>query len=154
MVSDEIVYAEVFEILSCMKKEEVMKIPVELLEFFRKERSKTYRTRIDRNDLFNPDNITQRTVNLLGWLIIDYMANEEEKAELIRNARENDRRREIEKKAKYSSEVFVKKEPKENVILETIEDTVEDVQLTVVNKDNSFFVIIKKFIKNLLKIKD
>ena len=109
MVRDDIVYAEVFEILSYMKKEDVMKIPVELLEFFKEERSKTYKTRIDKKDLFNPDNIAQRTVDVLAWLMIDYIADEEEKAELIRVAKENDRKSEAKKKEKYSTEVFVKK---------------------------------------------
>lgn len=35
-------YAEVFEILSYMKKEEVMKIPTNVLEHIKKERSRTY----------------------------------------------------------------------------------------------------------------
>ena len=57
MISDANMYAEVFEILGCMNKQEVMRIPVNILEFIKQERSKTYQTRIDKYDLFNPDNV-------------------------------------------------------------------------------------------------
>lgn len=153
MVRDDIVYAEVFEILSCMKKEDVMKIPVELLEFFKEERSKTYKTRIDKKDLFNPDNIAQRTVDVLAWLMIDYIADEEEKAELIRVAKENDRKCEAKKKEKYSTEVFVKKEQQVKIPTNKIEDIVEDKSIVVADKKDSIFIQFINFFKNLFKIK-
>ena len=113
----------------------------------------TYKTRIDKKDLFNPDNIAQRTVDVLAWLMIDYIADEEEKAELIRVAKENDRKSEAKKKEKYSTEVFVKKEQQVKIPTNKIEDIVEDKSIVVADKKDSIFIQFINFFKNLFKIK-
>jgi len=89
---DEDMYAEAWEILSLFNPEERARIPDEILRFLDLERNRDYVSRIDPQDLFNPANIHQRTINLLTWLMIDYMANPEEREELIRIGKENDRR--------------------------------------------------------------
>lgn len=155
MVNDSVMYAEVFEILSYMKKEEVMRIPINVLEYIKNERSKTYQSRIDKNDLFNPDNIDQRSLNLLAWLMMDYMGTEEQRAKLIKIGKENDRKREEAKKAKYSTDVFDKQEiQKEKVLPTEIGEITDDMKLVVVEKEESVFTLIVKFFKNLFKIKD
>ena len=40
--------------------------------------------------MFNPDNIDQRSINLLTWLIMDYMGNEQQRGKLIRIGKENE----------------------------------------------------------------
>ena len=47
-----IAYAEVFEILGYMDKELVMKIPIELLQVFKNKRSTTFKSKINKNDIF------------------------------------------------------------------------------------------------------
>lgn len=147
MISDANMYAEVFEILGCMNKQEVMRIPVNILEFIKQERSKTYQTRIDKQDLFNPDNIDTRTVNFLAWLMMDYMANEEQREVLIKTAKENDRRKELEKRKKYSETVFGnKKEAKENIEILN-EEAKEETSIAIVEEETIIGKIIK-FFKN------
>lgn len=155
MVNDSIMYAEVFEILSYMKKEEVMRIPINVLEHIKKERSRTYQSKIDKNDLFNPDNIDQRSINLLTWLMMDYMGTEEQRAKLIRIGKNNDRKREEERKAKYSTDLVNKKDNQVEKILPTeIDEITDDMKLVVVEQEESVFTLIVKFFKNLFKIKD
>lgn len=155
MVNDSIMYAEVFEILSYMKKEEVMRIPINVLEHIKKERSRTYQSKIDKNDLFNPDNIDQRSINLLTWLIMDYMGTEQQRGKLIRIGKENDRKREEERKAKYSIDVFNKQEiQKEKVLPTEIDEITDNMKLVVVEQEETVFTLIVKFFKNLFKIKD
>lgn len=153
MISDANMYAEVFEILGCMNKQEVMRIPVNILEFIKQERSKTYQTRIDKNDLFNPDNVDQRTINLLAWIMINYMADEEEKNKLIEFGKENDRQSEFAKEKKYSINIFenenrVKIESKE---IETIivEDTDSKNKQLIVPKKRSIFNEIANVFKSI-----
>lgn len=148
MISDANMYAEVFEILGCMKKEEVIRIPVNILEFIKQERNKNYKTRIDKYDLFNPDNIDQRSINLLTWLMISYMGNEKEKAELIRIGKENDRKREEDKKAMYSTDIFNKTEEYKE---KSFSKSNEDKSLIAVEKSNSIFTYIVEFFKNIFK---
>lgn len=113
MISDADLYAEVFEILSCMDKQTVMKIPMEMLELLKEERNKDYVSRIDKEDLFNVNNIDQRTVDLITWFNINYWADEEEKARLIENCKENDRKTELEKIKKYGTTIPQRPQEKE-----------------------------------------
>ena len=147
MISDANMYAEVFEILGCMNKQEVMRIPVNIIEYIKKEKSKNYITRIDKNDLFNPENIDQRSINLLTWLISNYMGSEEEKKEIIRIGKENDKKIEETKKTIYSTNVFNPKEETEK----NISESTKDIGLTVINESNSIFTKVVKFLQKLFK---
>ena len=150
MISDANMYAEVFEILGCMDKQEVMRIPVNVIEYIKKERSKTYQTRIDKNDLFNPNNIDNRTVNLLAWLMIEYMANEEQREKIIKRAKENDQIKEEEKKQKYNSVVFGnKKDANENI--EIAKDEVKEESSIVIVEEETIIGKVIKFFKNFFK---
>ena len=139
MISDANMYAEVFEILGCMNKQEVMRIPVNILEFIKQERSKTYQTRIDKYDLFNPDNVDQRTINLLAWIMINYMADEEEKNKLIEFGKENDRQSEFAKEKKYSINIF---ENEKTVKIESI--VIEDIIVDDADSNDKKLIVSKK----------
>ena len=54
-----IAYSEVFEILRNMNKQLVMKIPIEILESFKANRKLDYISNIDKNDIFNKNNISK-----------------------------------------------------------------------------------------------
>ena len=150
MVSDNIMYAEVFEILGYMNKQEVMRIPINILEYIKQERMKNYISRIDKYDLFNPDNIDARTVNFLAWLMMDYMANDEQRNILIKKAKENDRIKELEKRKKYSETVFENKnEEKENI--EILKDEVKQETSIAIVEEETIFEKLIKFFKKLLK---
>ncbi len=103
--------------------------------------------RIDKNDLFNPENIDQRSINLLTWLISNYMGSEEEKKEIIRIGKENDKKIEETKKTIYSTNVFNPKEETEK----NISESSKDIGLTVINESNSIFTKVVKFLQKLFK---
>lgn len=65
-------YSEVYEILSYMNKSIVMKIPFEILEIIKENRNLDYVSKIDKEDLFNLNNISKDTINLLAWLDVNY----------------------------------------------------------------------------------
>lgn len=141
MISDSEMYAEAFEILACMNKQDVMKIPVDILEFLKKEKSKTYITRIDKDDILNPNNIDQRTINFLNGLNITYIADEEEKEKIIEICKTNDRKNEKLKKEKFSSAVL------NNTKDENNSESVEEKQLIDIKKKSNIFVRILEFFK-------
>ena len=85
MISED-VYAEVFEILSYMNKSVVMKIPMEILENINKKRDRNYISRIDKNDIFNTNNIKYDTVKVLAWLDVNYWMNNDKKEKLKKKA--------------------------------------------------------------------
>ncbi len=139
MVDDSVMYAEVYDILSCMNKKEVMRIPLNIINLIKQEKSKTYKTKVNKNDLFNPDNVDQRTINLLTWLMINYMADEDEKNKFIKLGKENDRQSELMKAQKYSINVF---ENEKTVKIESI--VIEDIIVDDADSNDKKLIVSKK----------
>ena len=69
---------EIFEFLSYMNKSEVMKIPIEILNFIKNNRNEKYKTKIDKNDLFNFDNLSENSLDFLLYIDNTYWKEKEE----------------------------------------------------------------------------
>ena len=72
-------YTEVYEILSYMDKQTVMKVPIDILNYIKDNRNKEYTTCIDENDIFNMNNISSETKHVLAWIDVNYWMSEEKK---------------------------------------------------------------------------
>lgn len=83
-------YSEVFEVLSYMNKEDVMKIPISILKNIEERRNKDYKSKIVKEDLFNFNNISSQTVKVLAWLDINYWMDDEKKKNLNKKAKLKD----------------------------------------------------------------
>lgn len=68
-------YKELYEILSYMDKETVMKIPISILQTIKNKKDNRYITKIDKNDLFNEHNVNRETIDLLCYLYKHYWCN-------------------------------------------------------------------------------
>lgn len=136
------VYAETFEILSYMDKMTVMKIPVNVLSSIKNLRNKNFKTNIDKNDIFNENNISKEAVDLLCWLDYTYWSNENEKEEINNIIKENNRVEEINKREKYNPDnLFVKNnQPKVDINTSLIE-----------YKEITFMQRIKAFLKRIFR---
>ena len=131
MISEN-VYAEVFEILSYMNKSVVMKIPMEILESINKKRNRNYISKIDKNDIFNTNNINYDTVKVLAWLDVNYWMNKDKKEKLKEKAIE----RNIPKYTIEKQDIFKKNKHENNK--EDYHDS-----LIEIKKDGLFKEIIK-----------
>ena len=60
-------YKELYEILSYMDKVTVMKIPIEILQTIKKKKDNKYITKIDKKDIFNENNVSRETIDLLCY---------------------------------------------------------------------------------------
>lgn len=65
-------YKELYEILSYMDKMTVMKIPMDILQNIKKHKNNNYKTKIDKNDIFNENNVSQETIDLLCYFYMHY----------------------------------------------------------------------------------
>ena len=72
-------YSEVYEILKYMNKEVVMKIPIEILEKIKNKRDLNYKSKIDKEDIFNPDNVLPETIEVLNWIDVNFWMSEDKK---------------------------------------------------------------------------
>lgn len=137
MMNKSIAYAEVYEILSYMDKSTVMKIPVEILNMIKENRDKHYKSRIDKNDIFNNKNVEKLTLSIIAWLDLNYWATEEEKRELTKIYVDNERKTELEKQEKYGDFKLTSQN--------------KEIEKSVLVKKESAFEKIIKFFKNLFK---
>lgn len=110
MITDDVAYAEVFEILSYMNRKTVMKIPLEVLQFIKENRNKEYISKINPNNIFNPDNISKEAKEILAVINIEYLESKESKKEKLKIYKENERKKQEELSEKYNtSNIFINK---------------------------------------------
>ena len=76
------VYTEVFEILKYMDKVYVMQIPYKILCKIKNNKDDQYVNKIDKNDIYNRDNVLPDTIKYIAWLYVNYWENTEEKVRL------------------------------------------------------------------------
>lgn len=115
-------YEEVYEILQGMDKSIVMKIPEEILLTIKTKRNRNFTTSIDKNDIFNENNISKESVDLLCWLDYTYWKNETEKAHINKIIKKKIISEEIIKRNCYNpDDIFTnKKQRKQHINKETI----------------------------------
>ena len=135
------VYSEVYEILSYMDKSVVMKIPIDILEKIKEKRNKDYISRIDKNDIFNKNNVDKKTIEVLAWLDVNYWIDQDKKNKLQQCYIEKIKNEELQKQERYSNGVFNNKK-EENKLSEKVEINL------IENKEDSFIIKIKKWILN------
>ena len=116
-------YEEVYQILSVMDKDTVMKIPLEILENIKLNRNSNYQTRIDKNDIFNESNVSKETIDILCFFDYHYWMDSNRKSNIDKIL--SDRKiNEEENKKKYSVDNLFEK--KEKTILDnTIENNIQ-----------------------------
>lgn len=83
-------YAEVMQVLKYFDRNQVMKIPIEIIEYFKENQNENYISKIDKEDIFNKNNISREALEILAYLNLTYWADEEQKKELIKMYRKND----------------------------------------------------------------
>ena len=73
---------ELFQILSLMDKQAVMKIPLNTLKMIKNNRNPNYKSKIDKNDLFNEDNVGRQTIDILCYFDYHYWINDDKKSQI------------------------------------------------------------------------
>ena len=129
-------YSEVFEVLSNMDKSIVMKIPLEILEIIKNNRNLDYVSKIDKNDLFNLNNLSEDAINVLAWLDVNYWITDEKKEKINEYLKNNN------EKVRFDG--FPKFNQEKNANNKTV---IEDVQVKIY-KEN----IIVKIINGIKKL--
>ena len=132
-------YSEVYEILSYMNKSIVMKVPFEILQVIKENRNLNYISKIDKKDLFNLNNMSKDTVNVLAWLDVNYWISNKKKEKIKLSCRNDLKKSE-------SGEIFML----ENAKKETDRVITDEVQMKVY-KEPIIYKVINK-IRKLINI--
>lgn len=147
MVTDDIAYAEVFEILSYMNKKTVMKIPFEILQFLKENRNKEYISKINPNNIFNPENISNEAREILAYIDLEYLASEKSRKEKLCIYKENEKKYQEELREKYNTDELFKN-IKTNINVETQNSINENIKIIEYQKQRWY----QKIFDRLLKI--
>lgn len=142
MTENEIAYSEVFEILSYMDRATVMKIPLEILQYIKDNRNIEYVSRINPNNFFNKENVSDKAREILAWIDLEYLVSDKNKTEKLKRYIDNEKKYRINLNEQYSYDKLF-----ENKTIRKSKDTEE---LAIVKKQNIFNRILN-FIKNIFK---
>lgn len=85
-------YSEVFEILKLMGKDNVEKIPLNILEKIDNLRDKNYEVKINSEIPLEQQKISRKALSIIAWLNLEYLCNEQEKEVLTEIYKLNDRK--------------------------------------------------------------
>lgn len=139
-------YKEVVEILKFVSKENVDKIPKEMLDMFEEEQDKEYNFKVDTTKSFEEQLLLEETKAIFSNIFRDYWANDYQRKVIIE--KENMDRIKWEEEKYDPKDLF--KNNKKNFNKQNNNDKV-DVNLTVIKKENSFKKLIDKIFKSLKK---
>lgn len=139
---------EVLEIIDHLEEDEKSKIPSEIVEFYEKNKSKTYIPNINFEEDISKYNIKNKTREILAGIYIDYLCDDEKKkSEYIKKLRNNEYNYEEKKKKSFNQNTIFKNKQKQDLKNEQIQDTKSMIK---VEKQGWFSKILNK-IKKILK---
>jgi len=134
-------FAEVLEVLKHTSKSIVEKIPEKFIMFLKDNKDNEYIADIDFSKPNWEDEVKQETQAILALIYRDYIVSPEKKSELIREEQEEQIRIEKEIREKYNPDNIFKNKKEETVI--------ENTNLPVEIKKETFFKKLISFIKEL-----
>lgn len=140
-------YKEVVEILKFVSKENVDKIPKEMLDMFEEEQDKEYNFKVDTTKSFEEQLLLEETKAIFSNIFRDYWANDYQRKVIIE--KENMDRIKWEEEKYDPKDLF--KNNQKNFNKQNNNNDKVDVNLTVIKKENSFKKLIDKIFKSLKK---
>ena len=141
-------YVEVLETIKHMDSDLVKKIPQKLIQFFEEHKDKNYQFKFDENIDIENQKISIEAGSILAMLMLNYIANEQEKNEINNILAENEKKYEEELREKYNPDnLFKKRENKQ-------EEKVEEQHSLMVVENKPWYKKIFEKIKNIFKKKE
>ena len=131
-------YTEVLEVLKYMPKQEVNKIPKDIMDYYYSNKDREYSYKIDKTKTFKEQELSEKAKVVLAILFRDYWATDEQKEKIKRKEQNDLLLNELKKKQKYNSEnIFVKNDEK---------NTTELIEYKEKNAHNKIIDFIKKLL--------
>ena len=138
-------YTEVVEILKYVPDEDVKKIPKEKIEFYQNNMDNEYNYHLDLTKEFEEQKMSDITKAILANIFRDYWATPYQKEKIKAKEKYDLEKIEEEKREKYNPDKIFKEKKEEKII--------ENTNLPIEVKKETFFEKLINFIKGLFKNK-
>ena len=151
-MSDTVYQESLVELLAILDNspiQEVNKIPMKLMEFFRRNASKTYTFNFDKTKKIKDLKLKKETKGLLAMIYRNYLCTDEERLNYEKLLRDNQKKYEDMMQEKYGYEHMFNNSNSQEV---AVEQEAVETQSLVPYKENIFTKIINK-IKSFFKFK-
>lgn len=141
-------YVEVLETIKYMKPELVEKIPQKLIQFFEEHKDENYQFKFNENIDIENQKLSIEAGSILAMLMLNYIADEQEKNEINNILVQNEKKYEEELREKYNPDnLFKKKENKQ-------EEKLEEQHSLMIIENKPWYKKIFEKIKNIFKKKE
>ena len=117
-----IAYAEVLHYLKGIRKKQIMLIPKGLIEYFKANKSQTYKCNFDYNKPLNEIEISDKAKGIIGMICLNYWSNSNnEKKIFLEKIEENEKiyQKELNEKYSYDTIVQIDESLKSNEVVAT-----------------------------------
>lgn len=140
-------YKEVLEILHYVSKEDVNKIPKEMLQTFEQNANIDYEFKYNPNETLEKQKVSEKARYIIAILFRDYWATEEQRNKIIAKEKYDLNNIEVQKQEKYSYDKLFENKQK-NIESSTVKEHTELVEY----KELKWYQKIFLTIKNLLNL--
>lgn len=123
---------EVLEILNHSDDNIIEKIPKSLIEFWKREKSTTYKPNLDHNKSINEMELKNKTKSIITMLYLNYLCDVTEKNNIKLILRDNEEKYQQELREQYNTDRLFKKE--ERIIKDKTQALVKYKEKTFVQK--------------------
>lgn len=114
--------AEVLEILKYVSKEDLEKIPKDMIEALEVDKNENYNFKYDINKTLNEQNISKKAKTIIAIFFRDYWATQHQKDVILVNERADRAKKEAELREKYHPDkIFSKNQVADETIKENTE---------------------------------
>ena len=143
-------YKEVIEILNYVPQESLNKIPNTMLDTFKVKMDKKYDFKIDINKSFEDQDLLDETKAILANIFRDYWATPYQKERIEAKENYDRQKNEEEKKAKYNSDIFNRRNVENAYSKEQQEQETNNLPIEV--KKERFYQKIIKFLQKIFHV--
>lgn len=136
---------EVLDILDNSEEGLYEKIPKTVIEFWKKNKSSTYKPNLDHSKTLNEMDLKEKTKDIITMIYLNYLCNDVERKNTVKVIEKNEQIYQEELMEKYNPNDIFKKRNQEKV-----EENVKD--LVVVKEKKFIFTKILNFIKKFFRL--